>query len=394
MREKIKFFLLNNTPFLFNLIRRLFQNYRDISYKIYSEFLHIHLDKKTKGASITPKERGFVVSFIRDNYLTLHLRPKKASNVDSDTTELNDSFAIVIQGPIGKYYNFLFESIKLYKKTFPGATIIISTWDTEKKAILESIENLGVIVLLSNLASIPWGFGNINLQMVSAHKGIEYASNNGIKYCIKTRTDCRMYHNNIAAYLVSTLNSFPLNKNPNSIGRIVATSVNTCKYKVYGITDILLFGYTKDLELYFQPFKNRSFEEELESYGFGKFPAIINGTPVVSETFLCARYLMNMGVKLDWTLEHWWECLKNYFIVIDADSIDLFWYKTDWPYEKRFYRSYASKSHRAVEFSDWLTLYTSKNISWSKVGYQEKWIVDNSKSGNEIFKKISIFYTP
>jgi hypothetical protein len=387
MRRKVKFFLLKNVPFLHNVIFRILQYCRNILYKIFSEYIHVSLDRSVKGSSITPRERGFIFSFIKDNYFTFHLRPKKETSIFSNTTELNDSFSIVIQGQIGKYCNFLIESIKLYKKTFPGVTIIVSTWSTENIHILDSINNLDVVVLLSDPPSDK-GYGNINLQMVSAHKGIEYASNNGIKYCIKTRPDCRMYHNNIAPYLVSILNGFPLNKNSNSIGRIVATSVNTCKYKVYGITDILLFGYTKDLKLYFEP---RDFEEELKRYGFGKYPAIINGTPVVAETFLCARYLINMGVKLDWTLEHWWECLKNYFCVIDADSIDLFWYKTDWMYEKRFYRSYASKSNRAVEFSDWLTLHTSKKISWNKVEYQEKWIIDNSKSGNDIFKKVSIF---
>ena len=387
MRQLIKEKLQKASPAVFHFVQRSIQFFRGVIKSIDTNYLHFNLDRRSKGAPIVRSEPGFIFSFIRNSYFTFHLRPKKTSDIYSQTTDVNNDFAIVIQGPIGKYCDFLLETIKLYQKTFPSAHIIVSTWKNEKNDIIDLISNLGVVVLLSDVPDVK-GFGNINLQVVSAYKGIKYASDNNIKYCIKTRPDCRMYRSNIGSYLKGVLDTFGLSDSCSARGRIVATSVNTCKYKVYGITDILLFGYTKDLEIYFDP---QDFEEGLVENGFGKYPAIINNTPVVSETYLCARYLKKIGVELDWTLEHWWYCLKGYFCVIDSDSIDLFWYKTDWMYEKRFYRSYASKSHRAVEFSDWLALYALDNIFWDKVDYQEKWIIDEGKTGNDIFKKISIF---
>ena len=387
MRKNIKDALYKYSPLFYHLIYKILQNFRGLVNKIDSEYFHIHLDRKTKGASITPKETGSIISFVNDNYFTFHLRPKKASDVYSKTTEIHNDFAVVIQGPIGDYCDFLVESVELYKQIFPSAYIIISTWNDEDGNIINTIKKLGVVVLLNDLPSKN-GYGNINLQLVSAYNGIKYANDHNIKYCIKTRPDCRMYRSNIASYLIGLLDVFELNDKAKALGRIIATSVNTCKFKIYGITDILLFGYTVDLMKYFDL---QDFEEGLLEYRFGNYPAIINGTPVVAETFLCARYLKKLGIELDWTLEHWWRCLKKYFCVIDADSIDLFWYKTDWKFEKRFYRSYASKSHRAVEFSDWLSLYSSKEISWDKIDYQEKWVIDHNKSGNDTFQKISIF---
>jgi len=372
---------------IYRSVRGYIYLFRRVINSIDINYLHFRLDRRSKGAAIVSNEPGFVFSFVRNNYFTFHLRPKKTSEICSQTTEVYNDFAIVIQGPIGEYCDFLVETIKLYQKIFPSAHIIVSTWNNEKNTIIDLINHLGVVVLLSDVPNVK-GFGNINLQLVSSYKGIKYASDNNIKYCIKTRTDCRMYRSNIAPYLKGVMDTFRLDDSCSATGRIVATSVNTCKYKVYGITDILLFGHTKDLELYFDP---QDYEEGLVENGFGKYPVIINNTPVVAETYLCARYLKKIGVEIDWTLEHWWQCLKDYFCVVDADSIDLFWYKTDWMYEKRFYRSYTSKSHRAVEFSDWLALYASDNISWNKVDYQEKWVVDEDKTGNDIFKKISIF---
>jgi len=386
MKEYFRFFLKKWLPFLYPSVLRLYRYVKEIIYRIDSEWLHLYLDRKTKGASIVPHENGLIISTIRNTYLTFHLRPKKALDVKSVSTDINNDFAVIIQGPIGKYCDFLIETIKIYKQIFPSSLIIISTWNTESETVLKLLDKMEVVVLLSELP-FDYGYGNINLQLISTYKGIKYANENGFKYCIKTRPDCRMYRTNIAAYLTGLLDVFPLSDKTGPCGRIIATSVNTCKYKIYGITDILLFGYTKDMMLYFDL---EDYEEGLLKHGFGKYPSIINETPVVAETFLCARYLQNIGIKLDWTLEHWWFCLKDYFCVIDADSIDLFWYKTDWKYEKRFYRSYGSLSHRAVEFSDWLSLYSSKKVSWYKVEYKERWVIDKSNTGN-IFKKVSMF---
>ena len=77
MKKKVKFFLLKNAPFLHNLILRIRQYFRNIIYIIFSEYIHVSLDRKVKGSSITPREPGFVFSFIKDNYLTSILGLKK-----------------------------------------------------------------------------------------------------------------------------------------------------------------------------------------------------------------------------------------------------------------------------------------------------------------------------
>ena len=56
----------------------------------------------------------------------------------------------------------------------------------------------------------------------------------------------------------------------------------------------------------------------LTNYSFKK---VINETAVMSEILLCARYLKIKGIKLDWTLEHWWYCLSKYFGIIDITAL-------------------------------------------------------------------------
>ena len=83
-------------------------------------------------------------------------------------------------------------------------------------------------------------------------------------------------------------------------------------------------------------------------------------------------YLRNLNIELKWSLDHWWECLRDHFGIIDADSIDLLWLKHNWEFEKRLVRNYNFKASRAVEFSDWLSLYTHNKMDWEKTGYHEQ----------------------
>ena len=64
----------------------------------------------------------------------------------------------------------------------------------------------------------------------------------------------------------------------------------------------------------------------------------------------------------------------------------MFWYKYDWQFEKRFCRSYANKSPRVVEFSDWLSLFSGQDVNWAEIDYKETWGMEN---GN--LKQLSIF---
>ena len=186
MKQLIKEKLQKASPAVFHFVQRSIQFFRGVIKSIDTNYLHFNLDRRSKGTPIVRSEPGFIFSFIRNNYFTFHLRPKKTSDIYSQTTDVNNDFAIVIQGPIGEYCDFLLETIKLYQKTFPSAHIVVSTWKNEKNDIIDLISNLGVVVLLSDVPDVK-GFGNINLQVVSAYKGIKYASDNNIKYCIKTR---------------------------------------------------------------------------------------------------------------------------------------------------------------------------------------------------------------
>ena len=76
--------------------------------------------------------------------------------------------------------------------------------------------------------------------------------------------------------------------------------MTTCKYRVYGVTDTLQFGHIDDLLIYWN---SKNYYESLKLMKIDVNKPIINDTPVISEIFLCSRYLSSLGHHLKWTLK-------------------------------------------------------------------------------------------
>ena len=57
--------------------------------------------------------------------------PKKYDEIPMLNYQTNISYAIVMQGPIRTEENFTLTTVNYYKRTFPQARIIVSTWDDE-----------------------------------------------------------------------------------------------------------------------------------------------------------------------------------------------------------------------------------------------------------------------
>ena len=339
----------------------------------------LNFSKKISGLPIAKKGFNFIISFSKSNFISYTIRPKYSKNFKLISTEKIDEkeFGIIIQGPINdkNELNFLKETLKIYKMIFPNTLIVISTWEN---SFTENLENEQYIKIHKTIKPVVPGMGNINFQIKSTSNAIKILKKEGIKNILKTRTDCRIMKPNLKSYFLSLQKTF-VSANPSS-SRIFASNIATCKYRIYGLTDILLFGKTEEIELYF---KDETEEDILKNHSFRR---IINETAVMSEILLCARYLENKEIKLNWTLDHWWQCLSKYFGIIDSNSIDLFWYKYDWNFEQRFTKNYLFKSSRSIEFCEWLSMYNDFELNLKAIDYKEKFLFDQKK--NKITKKI------
>ena len=364
------------------MIQKLLSNYHTKIKKSFRQLkrrFKFNLSKKISSQEITNKEKGFMLDFTKNNYLTFHLRPKKSEDFYLESTcEIDNKIGIVIQGPIKENFDFLKNSIKIYEKIFKNSLIVISTWDTENQNKVNTLISDQVHIIYNK--EPKKSKSNIDHQTLSTYEGLKYLLNKNVKHALKTRADIRINKNNLETFLMSLIKYFPVNKKNEFINsRIIVPSINTYKYRLYSLTDIVMFGEVSDLIIYFD---KEPYEQGLQNFNIKQNSILINETPLVAEIFLCARYIKKIENNINWDLEGWWKSLKNYFCIIDNSSLDLFWLKYEWEYEFKYTRTYAHKFARALDFQDWFSLFNNSKNNWNIASsehekYDEKMKIKN-----------------
>ena len=89
----------------------------------------------------------------------------------------------------------------------------------------------------------------------------------GATHVVKTRSDQRAYNPSLLSYLYNLLQVFPVNAGEKiQKSRIIGTSLNTFKHRIYGLSDMFLFGEIDDLLLYWDSsiIKNNILRHESE----------------------------------------------------------------------------------------------------------------------------------
>ena len=307
-----------------------------------------NLNRTIRGQQLVNNDTGWIFASSKNSYFTYHLRPKYASDVKTQNTEVisEQKMAIIIQGPIVYDENFTIESIKLYRKLHPNSVVILSTWHSEDEKIVLSAKNLGAQIILNHKPE-KYAYGNqsssssynLNLQLITTKNALLLAKEQGCQFSLKTRADMRFYKPNLFSYFSAMLNAFPIRPSDEQQQRLIVSSIATCKYRIYGITDVMMFGTTNDMLNYWSA---DFYEDGILPYVDNRkqIPPIINKTPVSSEIYLTIKYLEYLNVKPLWTLKHWWSICRDYFCVVDSYALDLYWYKYERNVEYRFTRSY------------------------------------------------------
>lgn len=321
------------------------------------------------------------ISFIKNNsFFTFDEKPitSKQYNALSDIIDKKQrsKVAVVLQGPIKKEFDFTEETIKIYLKTFEGCKIILSTWNSEDDHLCDKIRNLGVEVVKSKAPEPSWL--NMNHQIVSTRAGLQVAKDLGCEFVFKTRTDQRMYETNIVEYLLNMLKVFPLETNVSQQKyRLITTSFNTFKFRLYEPSDMFLFGHIDDVMNYWScPFVERARNIEISH----KLLEFCKQEP--AEIYFFTNFLKRTGWNLEWTLSDSWLAYAERLCIIDTVSIGLYWPKYS-NLVNRF-RNFFGKNNVLEEltFKEWLDLYINKNNKF----YVPEYYIKNADISKDIIK--------
>jgi hypothetical protein len=250
--------------------------------------------------------------------------------------------------------DFTLETVRIYKKIFPEAKIIISTWEDENRQALAKIKSEKIAVILNEKPENggPIETPNINLQIVSSLAGIRIAQELGCEYVLKTRTDQRIYRHDALDFFSDILDMFPVASGYKQKKRIAGVSLNTYQYRMYGMSDMTLFGSVEDMLLFWDVDldnrkKNGTKDISLRGFAHQRF----------SEIYFVTEFMRKIGRDLKWTLRDSWEVFADHFCVIDQQSIELYWHKYKRHHEYRRSQYFYERTDKEMSFSSWLQLY-------------------------------------
>jgi len=293
------------------------------------------------------------------SFCTYHSRPKYVCGIQTFSDRLINTpiTAMVIQGAVLKENDFTLESIKTYKKIFSGSIIILSTWEDEDPEYLEKIKKENIVILLNKRPEYS-GQQNINYQIISSLNGLKKAGELGAEYAIKTRTDQRIYGFNLNEFLVNLVEKFPIDRKWKQNKRIVGINLNSFKFRLYGVSDMFLFGDIQDMIIYFSPeLDKRKLGEEIKNCKTTRDFCNLR----LCEIYLSSEFLSKVGRELKWTLEDSFRVFADHFIIIDKETIDLYWPKYS-RYKEYRYLNYKNMTFlQELNFREWFNLYSNFN---------------------------------
>lgn len=287
----------------------------------------------------------------KDVFTTYWERPKYISDISVfDKGYSSQEIAILLQGQIISENHFTLETVKLYSYYYPECPIIVSTWLNENEIELKAIKRIpNVHIVLSEVPKIS-GPGHVNYQRKNSLEGILLAKKMNCKYVLKSRTDQRMYANDSIQYLKRLIDCFPLKINADAKGRIAACNLSTIKNRLYNICDMLLFGFTEDMEKYFSPKEAADLHDNVflpdEFDNPVEYAKLRKG-----EIYFATHYIEACGFELKWTFEDSDYYRNQLFIIFDSESVDQFWPK----YNRKEYkwRRYNTEKYDLATFKDW-----------------------------------------
>lgn len=290
------------------------------------------------------------------NWITVHARPK--SGTEAYYLPMNpiplgpdDKYAIVLQGPIATVDDFTLESVCYYRRTYPEAVVIVSTWHDEPEEAIERCRGAGAEIVLSDKPPLP-GAVNVNFQTRTSAAGMKRAHELGCRFAAKTRTDHRIFAPQAFEFLISLLRAFPCRNAEGQNFRIISTNLVTSRYVPYHLSDLIVFGEIEDMLRYWNCPLNYAPIERAEPAGS------LADTPVerTPEMYLCRAYLLGIGASATPTIRDWWQALADRFLIVDREMIDVYWPKY-MPHIE--YPSFPNERYLGgtnIRFRDWLRL--------------------------------------
>ena len=308
------------------------------------------------------------ITTISKYYVTESRYPANLSFFTAAEQDLTSDTAIVIRGPIIYDDNFTENTVEIYRALYPRAPIIISTWDYCQLQGEPIINDKNVHIVSLPFSRPKYG-GTVNLQIQGNLAGISLASKLGLRYVISTRADQRFYQPKLLKSFRAMINLFTYahaGEGDHQTKRLITSSLDSFKYRLYGVSDMFVYGTIDDVYHYWNaPLISSVWGQKFHGPHYPESRQVIHRNPSYnshrtysygrwSEIYIMTEYLRRNGVKISWELKQYWQELGRRFIIVDSNSIGQFWPKYTW-HENRWSDYCRQLEWKEVNHLEWLS---------------------------------------
>lgn len=302
--------------------------------------------------------------FVKNKYVTEKWRlafPTDARNIHPNLIDNTQDVAIIVRGNPIKHDNFSINTLKFYRKSFPKAEIYYTTWIDFQEYFKNFAHEYDIKMIYSEDIGNIEGYANFNRQIFVVREALKKVLNNK-KYTLITRSDQRIYMPNLLIFLKEYSEIYPLSQNIIDSGtqnkRLIALNFNSMLYRPYSLSDMFLFGETNDVYNFWKAkLDQRIFKNQIKYSNNIEY-----SKQRVCEVYLMTEFLKSIGHEPKWTIKDYWNVLKERFIIVDSNILDLLWPKYNemedrWNFASSpFTSTLENSTNQQFTFSDWLLI--------------------------------------
>ena len=296
-----------------------------------------------------------------------------------------DDVGIVIQGPLVYEHNYTIQTARQYRSLYPKVPIVISTWKGEATEQFRSECKKHSIVLLENTLPPESGYLNVNYQIESSFRGMNYLSENtSVRFAIKTRSDQRVNRPDFLLYFKNMLKTFPAFGNRLKSRIITLAQIGFLKWLPFFICDCMTFGIIDDISNFYDlppqtdephlPILRRDRLRNVRkmlgakeyvldvptkpSWKLRNFNLMMNQEQSIPEIYIARSFYQKYiaPINPEKLLETYWKFLHDYILPINISDLQFDWFK----YEHVRY----GIDKLDFDHARWLNLYNNFDIDW------------------------------
>jgi hypothetical protein len=279
---------------------------------------------------------------------------------------LNQDWGIVYHGKIinQKTLEFLVKNIISTRAVSPRIVIVVSVYDDEFYLQLKiAVQNLEVILIqCDDVGELKGNYPRSLCQQIETiSSGLKYLEHAGVKKSVKVRVDQRINIETTIRLIDKLFLAFP-STGENALNRIWTTSYNSYLRRPLGASDMIMAGFTQDLNEYWSRISTSSWMEFTERLN-QRYSNPIYAEFRIPETWLGARYLELKSIDLTspaYANHIFW---RDYMGVINSAHLSHSWMKThEWLgsnfHTLNWFGNLLNYMHSEITFEDWVAIYS------------------------------------